>query len=60
MNLPTEDVLLFGSLAMVAIGSALAVGSITGRGLLAFGVALIVFGIPAFVITFIAAAEEPK
>lgn len=63
MNLPkiaTDDALLFGSLALVAIGTLLVTLSVTGNAALAVGLALIVFGAPSFVVTFLAAAGEPE
>lgn len=55
-----DDLVLFGSLALAATGAALVTAGSTSNGLLAFGVALLVFGTPAFLVTFMAAAEEPK
>ena len=63
MNLPkiaTDDALLFGSLALVAIGTLLVGVSLTANVALSVGAALIVFGVPSFVVTFLAAAEESK
>lgn len=60
MNLPDidpDDLFLFGSLALMAIGAAVVTVASTGQGWLAFGVALIVFGLPAFLVTFMAAGE---
>ena len=58
MTLPdTEDLLLFGSLALAALGAALIVGTTTDDLLLAFGVAFVVFGIPSALITLMASGE---
>lgn len=62
MNLPkvaSDDALLFGSLAAFALGVAFVVGAMTGDALLACGMALVGFGLPATVVVFIA-ATEPK
>ena len=58
MKIATDDLVLFGSLAVLSIGAALVTASSTGQGWLAFGVALVVFGLPAFLITFMAAGES--
>lgn len=55
-----DDLVLFGSLATFAIGAALVAIATSGNPLLALGLALIVFGLPATLITFLAASEEPK
>jgi hypothetical protein len=63
MNFPkiaTDDLVLFGSLALASIGAALVTAGTTSDSLLAFGVALLVFGLPSALIAFMAAAEEPK
>lgn len=61
MTVPdTDDLMLFGSLALTAIGAALIVVAVTSQLLLALGVALIVFGVPAAAVTFMAAAGETK
>ena len=58
MTLPdTDDLLLFGSLALAAIGAALITGTFTGDVLAAIGVALLLFGIPSALITFMASGE---
>ena len=60
MTLPkiaAEDALLFGSLALVAVGSAFVTFTTTQDALLAFGVALVVFGVPSTLITLLAAGE---
>jgi hypothetical protein len=58
MTLPdTDDLLLFGSLAMVAIGVLLVVASLSGHLALAVGAGLITFGLPSFLVTFMAAGE---
>lgn len=59
-KIATDDALLFGSLAMVAIGTLLVIVALTANVALAVGSALIVFGVPSFVVTFLAAAGEPK
>lgn len=59
-QIDTDDLLLFGSLALAAVGAALVTATTTGDALAAAGVALIVFGIPSVLITFMAASEEPK
>lgn len=63
MKLPKidpDDLVLFGSLALAALGIALIVGTTTGDVLAAAGAALLVFGIPSALVTFMAAGEEPK
>lgn len=63
MTLPkidADDVLLFGSLAIAAIGAALITFTTTNDGLAALGVAFVVFGVPSTLITLLAAAEETK
>lgn len=58
MTLPdTDDLLLFGCLALAAVGAALITASFTQDALAAVGVALIVFGIPSALITFMASGE---
>ncbi len=61
MKLPkiaTDDAVLFGSLGLAAIGAALIAASRTADAVLSVGIALLVFGVPAVVITFIAAGES--
>lgn len=61
MRLPdSDDIVLFGSLALAAIGAALVTAGTTSDGVLAFGVALLVFGVPATLIAFMAASQETK
>lgn len=63
MKLPkidTDDLVLFGSLLIFAVGAGLVVISRTGDGVLAFGAACIVFGLPSAVIAFLAAAETTE
>lgn len=55
-----DDLVLFGSLALAAIGAAFVTATTTGDVLAAAGVALLVFGIPSALITFMAASEETK
>ena len=57
-NIDADDLLLFGSLALAAIGAALITGTTTGDVLAAVGVALLVFGIPSALITFMASGES--
>lgn len=59
-KIDADDLVLFGSLAMAAIGAALVTATTTNDLLAAVGVALLVFGIPATLITFMAAAQESK
>lgn len=54
-----DDALLFGSLAIAALGAALATFALTASPLLAVGLALIVFGIPSTVIVLLAAGDNP-
>lgn len=60
MTLPkidTEDALLFGSLALAAVGLALVTFTTTHDALAAIGVALVAFSAPTVVITLLAAGE---
>ena len=58
MTLPnTDDLLLFGSLALAAIGAALVTLTTTDDGILALGVAFVVFGVPTALITLLAAGD---
>lgn len=59
-KIAADDLMLFGSLFLAALGAALVVCSRTGDLTLGLGMALIVFGLPAAVITFMAASEETK
>jgi hypothetical protein len=56
-NIASDDLMLFGSLALFALGAAVVVVATTKDPLLAFGVGLVVFGLPAGLIAFLAAAE---
>ena len=59
MKLPdTDDLMLFGSLVVMALGSALVTGATTGNGILSIGVAFMVFAVPAFLVIFMAAGES--
>ena len=60
MKIDADDILLFGSLALAAIGAAFVTATTTGDILAAVGVALIAFGIPSALITFMAASEETQ
>ena len=63
MNLPkidTDDLLLFGSLGLAAGGAALIAWATTDEIGLALGVLLLVFGVPAALVTFMAAGEPSK
>jgi len=60
MKIDTDDLVLFGSLALAALGAALLTATTTRDLTAAAGVALIVFGIPSVLITFMAASEETK
>lgn len=58
MTLPdTDDLLLFGSLGLAAIGAALVTFTTTHDALGAIGVAFVAFGVPSLVITLLAAGE---
>lgn len=58
MKMPhSDDLVLFGSLALAAVGAALVTVSTTGEAFLAIGVALVVFGLPSVLIAFMAAGE---
>ena len=57
-NIDADDLLLFGSLALAALGAALITGTTTGDVLAAVGVALLLFGIPSALITFMASGES--
>lgn len=56
-KIDTDDLLLFGSLALAAIGAAFVTATTTNDVLAAVGVALLVFGIPSTLITFMASGE---
>jgi len=55
MKIPNDDLILFGSFGVLALGSALVVGASTGQAGLSVGVFLMVFGLLATVTTFLAA-----
>lgn len=57
-NIPTDDLILFGSFGVLALGSALVVGASTGEAALSIGVFLMVFGLLATVTTFLAAGAS--
>ena len=57
-NIDTDDLLLFGSLALAAVGAAFITGTFTGDVLAAVGVAFLLFGIPSALITFMASGEQ--
>lgn len=57
-KIASDDLVLFGSLALAAVGAALVTAGMTSDGVLAFGAALLVFGIPATLIAFMAASTE--
>ena len=60
MTLPkidADDALLFGSLALCAIGAALITFTTTNDVLAALGVLCVVFGVPSALITILAAGE---
>ena len=57
-NIDADDLLLFGSLALASLGAALITGTTTGDVLAAVGVALLLFGIPSALITFMASGES--
>lgn len=60
-HINTDDLLLFGSLGVFAVGAALVAASTSGNAILSLGVAFIVFGLPAALIIFMAAStEEPE
>lgn len=60
-KIDSDDLVLFGSLGAFALGAALVTIATSSNPVLSLGVALIVFGLPAALITFMAAsAEEPK
>ena len=56
----TDDLILFGALALAAVGAALVVVASTSDSLAAVGTALLVFGIPTFLIAFMAAGETEQ
>lgn len=59
-HIETDDLVLFGSFGLLAIGSALVVGATSGNAALSVGIALMVFGLLAGLVTFLAASGEPK
>lgn len=62
MKLPkidSDDLVLFGSLALLSVGAAFVTASSTGNGWLAFGIGLIVLGLPSALLGFLA-SEQPK
>lgn len=61
MKLPdNDDLLLFGSLALAAIGAGIITLTTTDDFGAALGVVLLVFGLPSALIAFMAAAQETK
>lgn len=58
MKIASDDLGLFGSLAVLAIGAAIVTLSSTGREWLALGMALIVFALPTTILVFMAASAE--
>jgi hypothetical protein len=60
LKIDADDLVLFGSVALFAIGAAFVTAASSGNGLLSFGVALIVFGVPTAFIAFMAAGQETK
>lgn len=52
-----DDLVLFGSLAIAAIGIGFVVFATTEDALAALGAVLLVFGIPSALVTFMAASE---
>jgi hypothetical protein len=61
MTLPkiaSDDVLLFGCLALAAVGAALITFTTTHDGLAALGVAFVVFGVPSALIVLLAAGDN--
>lgn len=54
----TEDLILFGSVALAALGVALIAFSLTSQPALAVGLAFIVFGIPSALIILMAAGDN--
>ena len=61
MTLPkidADDAILFGSLALCAIGAALITFTTTADALASVGVAFVVFGVPSSLITLLAAGES--
>jgi hypothetical protein len=57
-KIATDDLLLFGSIALAAIGAALVTLETTDRLLVALGVLFVVFGVPTALITLAAAGED--
>jgi hypothetical protein len=57
MKIATDDLVLFGSLGLLAIGCAAVAGATTGNWLLGIGVALMVFGLLSALVSFMAAGE---
>jgi len=58
MKIPTDDLLLFGSLGLAAVGAALVVIGTTADITLAIGAALLVFGVPSAFIALLAAGDN--
>jgi hypothetical protein len=58
MKIPTDDLVLFGSLALAALGTALIAFTATGDGMLSVGVAFLVFGLPSAALTLMAGASK--
>jgi hypothetical protein len=57
-KIAADDLLLFGSIALAAIGAALVTLETTDRPLVALGVLFVVFGVPTALITLAAAGED--
>jgi hypothetical protein len=56
-KIAADDLLLFGSLALCAIGAALVTFTTTHDALAAVGVLCVVFGVPSVLITLLAAGD---
>lgn len=57
LNIDSDDLVLFGSLALVALGVALVVEVVTAEAFLALGAALVVFGVPSALVALMASGQ---
>lgn len=59
-RIASDDILLFGSLAVFALGVGLVTAAATGDAMLALGMFLVSFALPSTAVVFMAAQETSK